>query len=961
MKYAFFFFIVFFLSLHPDASAQLPNGSIAPNWTLTDIEGNTYTLYDYLDQGKMVVLEFGETRCTPCWEYMNSGELEAFWDQHGPAGLDDAMVFFIESSWETDMDDLLGLTQYSNGNWVAACPFPLIDLAPGNTTASVDYGVYYFPTLYAVCHDRTVYEFGSVPTQDWIDFLESCSMEVEVADMEEAICAGDGSVTVEPAGGFSPYTYQWDNGATVPTISGLISGAYQVSITEGNGKISTLEVLVPGATEPLALSDDVESTLCFGSADGNIFIDVEGGIPGYDYAWNTGITTENILNVTSGTYSVTVTDNLGCTMDQTFYISQPALLAVNAMTTPVSCDQPDGTITLSISGGVGGNTISTSAGTIIGNQIVGLSAGLISIAVEDGNGCTWSDDVLIPYIDYPVVSFTGGGDINCIQTTSTISAFATGGYNEFDFQWTTVDGHIISNPLSSVITVDAPGSYLLHVTDLTSGCETNATSVVASGVIIPNVDAGTGIPIDCEHPQVTLTGNGDVQNIIIWSTAGGSIVSGANTYQPVVDAPGTYVIHVVHPATNCTNQDSVLITNESVPPAASFQYQTSGLTIAGADHSTGSNLAGWNWTFGDGLSSIEQNPVHTYTDSGTYEVCLSVQNGCGVSQLCQSIQVIFTVSAITVDAVITHVYCFGDRTGGINLSVSGGSGTYTYNWTGPDTTYTTSSIGILPAGMYQLIVTDDEGNNFIGSYQVNQPPAIVLETLVTDPLCHGDANGYILITVTGGVGPPYSYTWSGNWNGIGLFGGHYVITVTDPNGCTAVKDAILVDPAPIAVDSILVTDASGPDENDGAISLAVLGGTPPYVVSWSNGASGTSIIGLIPGAYEYVITDANDCQYISPEPLQVTFTSATNEVDKDAKINIMPNPSSGEVIIRWNDMPSGNMSLTLLNINGKILDVQEIHSEKGTWDLTSNDLQEGMYIILFKQDEEVFPYKLVVL
>src|SRR4029079_16340998 len=168
------------------------------------------------------------------------------------------------------------------------------------------------------------------------------------------------------------------------------------------------------------VSDVVEPTLCFGSVDGNIYIDVDGGIPGYTYAWNTGATTHNLLNVPSNTYSVTVTDDLGCTMDAAFYVSQPNLLQVNAVTTPVSCDQPDGTITLSISGGVGGNTISASEGIVVGNQIVGLSAGLISIEVEDGNGCTWSDEVLTQYIDSPVFTFSGDDEINCIQTTTTI-------------------------------------------------------------------------------------------------------------------------------------------------------------------------------------------------------------------------------------------------------------------------------------------------------------------------------------------------------------------------------------------------------------------------------------------------------------------------------------------------------------------------------------------------------------
>jgi len=128
MKHCLTLFTFLFLSFQIPVFGQLPNGAIAPDWTLPDIDGNIHTLYDYLDQGKMVMVEFSATWCGPCWNYMQSGALEEFWDEHGPSGADDAMAFYIEADPATGMADLLGQTPESQGNWVEAVPFPIIDL-----------------------------------------------------------------------------------------------------------------------------------------------------------------------------------------------------------------------------------------------------------------------------------------------------------------------------------------------------------------------------------------------------------------------------------------------------------------------------------------------------------------------------------------------------------------------------------------------------------------------------------------------------------------------------------------------------------------------------------------------------------------------------------------------------------------------------------------------------------------
>lgn len=277
--------------------------------------------------------------------------------------------------------------------------------------------------------------------------------------------------------------------------------------------------------------------------------------------------------------------------------------------------------------------------------------------------------------------------------------------------------------------------------------------------------------------------------------------------------------------------------------------------------------------------------------------------------------------------------CYGSE-GSATILASGGTGSFTYNWSSGSNTATETN---LLAGNYTVTVTDANGCTKVEQVSLISPNPIQSNVTKNSPLCNGGI-GSISVNTTGGMGS-YTYLWSNGstaQNQSGLVAGNYDFTVTDANGCTKYNTVSLTQPAAIAVSSTTINETTG---NDGSIDISVSGGTPGFTYDWDNGATTEDITGLTAGDYTVVVTDANGCTL----SITITVSSSVGLWDvttEKSSISVYPNPSNGNIVL--NGMESGQYRV--VDVMGReIISFAVQHQKMMALDLVK--LSNGVYYV----------------
>lgn len=536
------------------------------------------------------------------------------------------------------------------------------------------------------------------------------------------------------------------------------------------------------------------------------------------------------------------------------------------------------------------------------------------IITMDSDACACSGQtaelIIEDYIELEVED--GEFDVCGIETT-TIDAIIIGGAPNFTYLWST-------NQTSSSINVSpsTTSTYTVTVTDDCGETAEGSYTVNVEDEPTATLSGDVALCADDQNPSailtITFTGPGPWDITYNLNGQPQAPITGItdNPYELIVTEIGNYTLTSVENA---------------ICPGSVF----GGATVTEVDVELAivpiNILCNGDLTGSIDLTVLSGDPAFTYQwdnappvedpgglAAGPYSVTVTDANGCT-----ETISTELTEPpALTIDLQLGEpINCNGGIDASLDLTVTGGSPNYTYNWNNAPPVEDPDN---LPAGTYIVTVTDLNGCTISTSITIDEPELLVIAdlSLIQNVSCFGGSDGAVDITVTGGI-DPYFYDWGAGGteeDPNNLSSGNYIVTVTDFNGCSTVGSVFITEPPALVAVAVETQQVNCYNPGGGSVDLAVAGGTPNYTYFWSNNSQAEDPTDLPAGDYTVTVTDANGCTEVA----SVTVTENTTPPVADAVTQEVLSCTIDSVTIDGSGSSGqGNLSYEWLDENNTVI------------------------------------------
>lgn len=728
--------------------------------------------------------------------------------------------------------------------------------------------------------------------------------------------ACNGSITTNVGGGNGGYSYAWSPTGVGANPTGLCAGIYTLTVTDAS--LCTGNAVVTLTNPPLAQANvTFTNPLCNANCNGIAVSNPINVTAPISYTWSpTGPptqTTQSATGLCAGTYSVFISDANGCTDVQQVTLTNPPSLTVNPSILPATCGNSNGTISIGISGGTPTYAVNWFAPVSSTNTLVtNLAAGIYTVSVADANGCTNTITIPMSNANGPSSAIITQTNVNCnAQCTGAASiGVVTGGTPGYTLSWVVPPSTSSVNPQANL----CAGTYTAQIRDA-NNCllfqsititqppaiddneiVTNALcSGVCTGSIVVNPTGGSGLYAYqwSSSPSTVNTATGlcvGVHTATITDVLLGCTFTATYTINGTINLTSAIASTSNQCFGNCNGSSTVTSTGGGTPP---YTY---------------------NW------SNSQNGIVATNLCNGTYSLIITDNNGCNNT---------FTTSITSPNAIallpaITQPSC-GLCNGSSTITASGGTSPYTYSWT---TSGTGTVEANLCAGLYQVLVTDNNGCTQLTNIPVSNSSGITGETFnVQNELCFNDCNGSVTVTPIGG-NLPISFNWinpaSTNSVITNLCGGTYFVQMSDAQGCIRTSSVAVNSATNIVITPTVFAPSCA--TNNGTVMVNVTGGTGTYTYNWSPAGNTATLNNVGAGIYTVTVTDG-----VCTKTAAVTVNNVTSPVILSTKadngciglpcigsVAITPTLGTPGYTVNWSN---GNTTNTVTNLCGGVISV----------------------------------------